>query len=243
MKPLLDFTFYIGIWNPKKWIVKELPSEEEGTHPYPLPREERRERFTVEKFVIHTVTSNQILWRWRLLMKRVEMYFWNGLYSILYSNLWNGPHGLRAMNISQTSFHYVNNFDQISGEILLDVNISRSTYVGNLQWIKRGYETACSDFESVQDEVILGKGISRPFHRIYHGSALMLATTVVFVGQPLLTLCTIIVSIFLVLPSLLWATSIGILVYAFTALYMLSLSAVFISDEVYSCSRHWTNPI
>ena len=218
-RPAMDFVFHIGIWNPKEWVVKELLyDEEEGIHPYSI-----RGRFTVEKFVTHNVTSDRFLWRLRLLMKRVETYFWNGLYFILYSNLWNGPHGLRAMNIFQSSFYYVNNFDSTSGEILLDLGTSRSTYAGNLQWIKRRYDTACSEFESVQDEGILGKDISRPFHRIYHGSVLMLATIIVFVGQPLLTLCTIIVSIGLVLTSFLWAASIGILVYVLMTLHVVFL--------------------
>ena len=221
--PAEVFVFHIRIWNPKNWIVSKVPNEEEGIPPYPFPREAVPERFTVQKFVTHTVTCDHFLWRWRLLVKRVETYFWNGLYFILYTNLWNGPHGVRAMNIFQSSFHYVNNFDQISGKITLDLTISRSTYAGNLQWIKRRYDTACYDFENVQDEGILGKGISRPFHRIYHVSVLMLATIIVLIGQPLISLCTIIVSTILVLTSFVWAASIGILAYILTALWLLSL--------------------
>ena len=95
--------------------------------------------------------------------------------------------------------------------LLGNLSISRSTYAGNLQWIKRRYDTACYDFENIQDEGILGKGISRPFHRIYHVSVLMLATIIVLIGQPLLSLCTIIVTYILVLTSFLWAASTGVI--------------------------------
>ena len=204
--PAQKFEFHIGIWNPEKWIVTD--------------------RLTVEKFVTHIVTSDHTLWRWRLMKKRVEYYFWNGLYYVLYSNLWNGPHGLRAMNIFKPSFHFVNNFDTKENPCDLDFYRStyRSTYGGNLQWIQRRYDVACYDFESVQDEGILGKDISRPFHSIYHGSILMLATIIVFVGQPLLPLFTFIVSMVLVLTSFLWAASIGILSYLLIAFFMVSVS-------------------
>ena len=114
--PAEVFVFHIRIWNPKNWIVSKVPNEEEEIPPYPFPREAVPQKFSVQKFVTHTISSDHFLWRWRLLVKRVETYFWNGLYIILYTNLLNGPHGVRAMSIFQSSFHYVNNFDYLTGK-------------------------------------------------------------------------------------------------------------------------------
>ena len=201
-EPRSVINFEIRIWDSAKWIIKK---EEHGEHPY---------HFIDHK--THTLTSANLFWRWHLVLKRTETYMLNGMYWLLFDNLWNGAHGLRAMNVFKSNYFYRKTVNQITGKIQIDTRMSNRTYRGNLEAIYSRLHNACQNFEYVRDEGILGKNCSRPFHRIYHYGMWLLATLIVFIGQPIGTIVNLILSIILVLTSLIWSSgsSIGILFFS-----------------------------
>lgn len=203
MIPLITVQFYIFIWDPKKYIPIKI-----------------NDKYQFRRHMNSTISSDQLFWRWRLLINRVYYHFWNGLYIILIKNLWEGPHGLRAFNLFETFFHPDKEVYMENGiiKVIVDERNSTYTYIGNLSNVQSTYYEACHDFESAQDEGILGKDISRPFHRTYHMIIRILGTSIILFGQPILTIINILLSTVLVLTSVAWSILSGFSMLLFDAI-------------------------
>ena len=207
--------FSYRIWRPKNWILEK--SRDDQTFFYPL------------KYRVSKVRTDHHFWRWTLVANRIMNILNDGMHSILVDNMLNGHLGLKAMNLASFSYHPRWSMDERTGIVSIDRNYKRSTYMGNLEATISRYSDLRFDFERTPDEGLLGKGITRPFHVMYHLLLCTAGVLVIGVGQPLFTIINITISILIAMTAPIWAV--------FYSIFMLLLSCI-IWDTDYPYHGH-----
>lgn len=213
-----DFAYHI--WRPKNWIPEK--SRDDQTFFYPV------------KYRVSKVCTDHHFWRWTLMAHRIVYILNDCMHSILVDNMLNGHLGLRAMSLASLSYHPRWSMDERTGIVSIDRNYGRSTYRANLEATISRYSDLRFDFERTPDEGLLGKGITRPFHIMYHLLLCAAGVLVIGVVQPLLTFINITISIFIAMTAPIWAV--------FYSIFMLLLSCI-IWDIDYPYQGHlfcWT---
>lgn len=207
--PAAIFPFTYRIWQSKNWKREKMtPTTNLSKETVYVPRE----------YEYTEIPTNRLFWRWNVALHRIKYCLNDGLYEVLVENLWNGVLGLKAMSLTSRSFYPLKTMDEGTGEISFDRNTVCSTYIGNLDATLTRYRMTRSAFESAPDEGLLGKGITRPFFVAYQVLLCTASVLVIGVGQPVLTIFNLAVSILIAVTSPLWALffSIFMLICSFT---------------------------
>ena len=197
--------FPYRIWRSKNYIRTQ--------NPYTSTDEPR---YIWHDHVTTEIPTNRLFWRWNVMFHRVKYFLNDGLYGVLVENLLNSALGLRAMGLSSRGFNPQIVMDNRRGEILCDRTIICSTYRGNLEATLIRYHTARSAFEGARDEGLLGKGITRPFFVFYQLLVCTASVLVIGVGQPLLTICNLAVSILITATAPVWAVFLSVFLFVFS---------------------------
>ena len=183
------------IINPKNWII------EKNDYSY----------YSVD-YKVSQVTSSHNFWRWSLLAHRTRSIFKYSIGIFIYT-IWVSRLGIRGL-FSPNKYYPFKKVDVNTGDLLTDLNRPVHSLSSALKYIWTDIRSSIKQFEAQKDDGLLGKSVSRIFHRIWnYGFKGIIGSSAILIIQPILTLLNLTVSIPLLLLSPLYSPILAFLVY------------------------------
>lgn len=181
------------IWRPKNWIIEKHTDVTTG-----------EDYYTCRQSETHETRSDVFGYRfWNMYEWTIAA--WKGGLFGLFWNLWSGPLSLRALFLPRPYFAS-KMLDSKTGKIV-DAPWSKTlTFATRIRAIWSHIRTSRAAFEREPDTGFIGKTVSRIFNVIWnYGVKGILGTAVVGIGQPALSIVSVLLSLILILTSFAWA--------------------------------------
>ncbi|MBI2602343.1 MAG: hypothetical protein HYW48_04740 [Deltaproteobacteria bacterium] len=192
-QPSRTFTFEERIWNSDHWGREEYKYEDEPVVYFPITHKAKN------------VTTNVPFWRLQLIASETKAEFKNGLYRILVSNLYNGPVGLHSM-FGKQPFYAENKMVPETGDIVPDEHSLTGTFASRWEAIWKKVREGRETFEAEPDTGFLGKKYTRWLNTFWnYGVKGFGASSVLVIGQPVVTVLNLGVSVGLTAAAPVWA--------------------------------------
>ena len=138
-----EYVYGRTIWQPKNWIISQAA---DGTY---------YARTKLES----TVSSASVLWRLQNLAQGTRAEVKNGIYDLMYSNLWNGPVGVRTL-VGTQRFSVGSRLNRTTGQ-LEPSGKSTGTIWSRIIEVRQYQKMARAKFEAAPDNSFFGKKFSR----------------------------------------------------------------------------------
>mmetsp|Transcript_17808 Transcript_17808/g.53721 ORF Transcript_17808/g.53721 Transcript_17808/m.53721 type:complete len:569 (+) Transcript_17808:360-2066(+) len=211
--------FNLVIWRPRNWIVRPVKTVRGET------------RYTVERARVWRVTTRTPGWRLHLLVVWCAQAFNNGCWALTASLVY-GPLGVKAL-LCRHTFHPQMRLDDRTGQLETDTDFTVQTLCSRLAALWEGIWKSREAFEATPDRGLLGKSITRvcnvAWNYVFRG---FVGTCLVVIGQPVLTVLSVLFSLVMLATPMLWAPIAALLFYVFC---MLVYDPMGPRDHAYSC--------
>eukprot|EP01122_Echinamoeba_exundans_P012036 TRINITY_DN4953_c0_g1_i1.p1 TRINITY_DN4953_c0_g1~~TRINITY_DN4953_c0_g1_i1.p1 ORF type:complete len:1037 (-),score=201.20 TRINITY_DN4953_c0_g1_i1:66-3176(-) len=191
--PARTWEFLRPIWLPKNWVIKRVESEFDSSVYY-----------TAEKTRSYKTRSDVPFYRfWN--MYHWTMSSWSFGFLGLTWNLLKGPLSLKAL-FSPKPYYSRPTLDSNTGKIIDDPYSLTQTFGSRIGAIWAHVSRSRASFEAEPDTGFIGKTVSRLFNVFWNYVVKgFVGTATVALCQPVLTAINLVLTLFLMLTSFIWA--------------------------------------
>jgi hypothetical protein len=199
--PARTWEFVRPIWLPKNWVIKRMENEYDGTH-----------YFTAEKTRSFKTSSDVPFYRfWN--MYHWTMSSWSFGFLGLSWNLLKGPLSLKAL-FSPSAYYSRPTLDFKTGKIVDDPSSLTQTFGSRIGAIWGHISRSRASFEAEPDTGFIGKTVSRLFNIFWNYAVKgFVGTATVLIGQPVLTVLNLVLTLFFMITSFIWAPASALVRY------------------------------
>ena len=165
---------------------------------------EKLKHYELENYQYYTVKSSEWFWRWRIVYKRSIVWYKNNTHRLIHSLLY-GPSSYKAL-VYKDPYPWLWHFNSKTGEYKLHPTTKHATIYSTFHTLMRDIKDCIAAFERQPDHGIIGKGITRIFHRFWNIVAKgFFGGTIVLTVFPIAIILSLIVQVILLVTNIIWS--------------------------------------